>query len=772
MYQIKWDPLYNSVILVTENGDIGSPVRPVFYEELDIIGLSNLGYSYPKIEGPILFASLRNYYYRGEKIFSVNGGGFFEDIFIEIYSPIRDIDPVDMRHLIKMNKHQLNILTHDSIDFIRTIYKKYQDSVDAVVVSFSGGKDSVVVTDLVKRAVSQDAFLVAFADTSLESPYTYAFIDQFKHENINLNFHSIKPPREQIDLWKEMGPPSRIQRWCHIVYKTAPIRNLVKEIFKLNNPLILLFDGIRSEESARRSSYSNLKFGTNDMKQINVSPILNWSSLEVFLYLFFNKISFNKCYRYGYPRVGCIICPFTSKWSDFLSKTIHSSQISPYIDILRNNAIFAHKIDLNSYINEGGWKSRSGGLDLTIGGNRVFFEENHDNLTILMGKNIDGFFFWLNKIGPIIKDKKKGYVIFNKIQYNFSIKQISAGYKVIFYSIGKSKDFKNSIRKIAYKAEYCINCGACLAVCPTGVLSFTQKDKDQSQCLNCGLCINYMEKGCLVAKSITLSGLVSKKSMSGKGMNRYQTFGMRQEWLQLFISGDSWQNIGDPLGKNQIEALRLLLKDAEFFNGKTPTDLGQEIIEISDSNDLFVWSVMWTNLAYNSPLFEFYVIHIGNSEFTKTNLVIELAKERGSDLDGKMTTENNGISSLIQSFLRCPFGEQMSQGKMINSKEKIFKRFSFNKIPDLAVLYSLRRYSEKVGRNNLVLSEIIKTKEISPSNLFMFDFNFLKTILIKIASNYPQFLSVEFAGNLDNIILNSNLTDLDIIQEYKNKKGN
>ena len=118
--------------------------------------------------------------------------------------------------------------------------------------------------------------------------------------------------------------------------KTAPLYKLLKEYSKLGRqPHVLSFIGTRAEESLRRASYLKIAKDAKHTNVLNVSPILEWSSTEVWLYLFFNKLPINTAYRSGLGRVGCIICPFGSDWNDFLCNHIFPSTAKPFLDKLR-----------------------------------------------------------------------------------------------------------------------------------------------------------------------------------------------------------------------------------------------------------------------------------------------------------------------------------------------------------------------------------------------------------------------------------------------------
>ena len=72
MYNVKWDEKINGIQLTNEVTELPSP-RPVFYEELDLLGFNNY-WSYPKSKNPLLWAIGRRYYYKGELIASTKGG--------------------------------------------------------------------------------------------------------------------------------------------------------------------------------------------------------------------------------------------------------------------------------------------------------------------------------------------------------------------------------------------------------------------------------------------------------------------------------------------------------------------------------------------------------------------------------------------------------------------------------------------------------------------------------------------------------------------------
>jgi phosphoadenosine phosphosulfate reductase len=78
MFKIKWDEEINGILLTdkTDNEVINS-ARPVFYEELDLLGF-NKYWSYPKSREPLLWAIRRRYYYKGIMVAEAKGGNLFQ----------------------------------------------------------------------------------------------------------------------------------------------------------------------------------------------------------------------------------------------------------------------------------------------------------------------------------------------------------------------------------------------------------------------------------------------------------------------------------------------------------------------------------------------------------------------------------------------------------------------------------------------------------------------------------------------------------------------
>lgn len=115
--------------------------------------------------------------------------------------------------------------------------------------------------------------------------------------------------------------------------KTAPLYRMLK-VDGNKQAKVLVFDGVRAEESLRRESYQRIGKGKHTFVY-NAHPILAWNSTEIFLYIFRHNLPINYAYRVGKARVGCLICPFSTSWDDMIINRVYGQELKPFVDRLR-----------------------------------------------------------------------------------------------------------------------------------------------------------------------------------------------------------------------------------------------------------------------------------------------------------------------------------------------------------------------------------------------------------------------------------------------------
>lgn len=782
MYKIKWDTNNNSILLDDKSSEKESivPPRPVFFEELDLLGFDK-HWEYPKSEAPLLWSVGRRYYYHGKLVAEAKGGDIYEAPELEIHHHGR-LEPIDIDLVIEKNKDAIFKLENEAMDFVEHIHKVYKKQVDYFTVAFSGGKDSQVVLDIVSRVLAPEDFITLFTDTGMEIPFTYQNIIEteklYQKTYRGFKIRTAKPPGDTLDFWKKFGPPSRIQRWCCTVCKTAPYANFLRtyhnSIKENGQPAILVYEGVRADESDRRSKYNRITTDTKSMRQINAEAILFWNNAEIFLYLFQRNLILNEGYRYGLNRIGCSICPYGSKWSENIIKRIAPVESQNFIKIIEDFGRFETKSTdaLKKYIKQESWKKRAGGRHFDKNGRSVDIIQKNSNIIGILRKPQENFLEWMKTIGNEIhkNDSQKliGEFKINKELFDFEIETIDNDSLVITIN-GIARDIVslNKIKKIFHKTTHCIHCGACEAECPTGALTVNPSVKiNKKACIHCSHCLNYTGKGCLVAKSIAVTEKGRKMKKGKIATSKYQTFGLRKEWLREYLVNPDFffKSNNLRLGNRQLESMVVWLKDSNLLNAKKiPTKLAKILKRINMSSEKLVWEIVWINLFYSVELIQWY---IDNFKWNSTKTTKELIEQILSYSEyNKQRTTSNAVNSLVNMFDNSPLGGELGVG-VIEKKNRLryLKKNGTENINPISIAYCLYIYSENTKQFDHNVSRFYKDDCFGgPYKLFGISKEKFENILRYLQENANGIVSVELSADLENIFLREELNSNDIL---------
>jgi len=161
-------------------------------------------------------------------------------------------------------------------------------------LAFSGGKDSIVLYDLVLRsAVSFDAH---HSLTTIDPPEVIHFMKEY--------YPLVKIKRPKIPFLKLLetrGFPIRQGRWCCAEYKEK------------GGSGRLVLTGIRKAESYKRSGRKQVEFCYKDSTKRYLNPIIDWTDADVWEYIHKYNIPYCKLYAEGLKRIGCLFCPMERK---------------------------------------------------------------------------------------------------------------------------------------------------------------------------------------------------------------------------------------------------------------------------------------------------------------------------------------------------------------------------------------------------------------------------------------------------------------------------
>ena len=836
MFKIQWDKETGGVKLSSriEEGTLGTSPRPVFWEELDLLKLNEIGWKYPHCEEPLLWAINKQYWYQGELVFEAKGANVYDAATIVILPGYETmtLKPVNVKKMLERTKDNMFLLESEAIEFIREVYVQYArarksvervkanqidfealakkleaqnkqkmaiiredcDSfdimpldkaeeqgkkiyqttkIDTFLASFSGGKDSQVVLDLCTRAIPSTEFEVIYSDTGYELPPSlelYAEIQKhYKEQFPDLKFSLARNHASVLDYWDKIGTPSDTHRWCCSVMKTAPLYKLLKKEDN-KQARVLTFDGVRAEESTKRSTYSRIGKGVKHDTVINASPILHWSSVEIFLYLWRHNLLVNKAYRNGMTRVGCLICPFSSEWNDMVSKQCYSENLQPFISRIEDITKKSGIKDVDEYIKAGNWKRRAGGRGMSFPSS-LRIEAVNPNLKMTAKNPQENLLTWLRAVGKYTTKIGEDGITYGELMYRKKIYQFTIApkedqqYEIVFHNTATDPTLQGLLKRVFYKSTYCVHCEVCEVECPTGALHIEPNRSyiDSNMCVSCGKCLTFHDYGCISAASLAITGNQKNHKMK---LISYNNFGMNGGWVDIFFTDPELfftENLAGLNEKEQMPSFAKWLQQAEIITDtktRKLTELGKTLSEIYFYNPDLVWQIIWINLSYNSPIASWYNYGIEWGRFFTQNDMEELVL---NDYEDNKTTVHNVVYAFARTMKESPLGE-FGLFKIIN-KTQIQKK-GFDTIEREALAYSLFKYAEAKGVRALRIADLFAADNDKGAYR---EFGIVRTtfeqLLRSLNSDENRVLVAELNMGLDSITLKDGLTPLTCLQQ-------
>ncbi|SHH18897.1 phosphoadenosine phosphosulfate reductase [Thermosyntropha lipolytica DSM 11003] len=502
---------------------LAADVRPVFPKERRLLEII-LGKTFN--EASVWAEARGNFYFIDGKAVHVNKKSLLaigEKELEKITDELKVLDErltlkfeSEIQKFIDANKKHIDELAFKTKEFINKISSGFK--LDEMFVSFSGGKDSTVVSDLVTKALGSPKVIHIFGDTTLEFPFTLDYITRFREKNPYTPLIIAKNKESSFfDMCELLGPPSRVMRWCCTIFKTGPINKKIAQLFK-GKKKVITFYGIRRGESVNRSKYSDVTVSPKILKQVVVSPIFNWTEFDIWLYILANGIDFNEAYRLGYSRVGCWCCPNNSVWSQFLTRIYMAEMNEKWEKFLIDFARRIGKEDAEVYVREGKWKARQGGSGVDYSRKSVltFKPCSNDENTLYydlqkpISKQLYEFFKPFGELNFEMGQEILGEVFVLDEDKNVVMKlqglEGDTQLKIVLYNAKNTRIFKQKIEAQITKFQMCIGCLACEGVCHFGAIKVSCDDYriDEKKCTRCGKCISYFDGGCYIRKVLTI----------------------------------------------------------------------------------------------------------------------------------------------------------------------------------------------------------------------------------------------------------------------------
>jgi phosphoadenosine phosphosulfate reductase len=338
----------------------------------------------------------------------------------------------DWNTVLDANEKVLERCEKEAMDFIRATISANDLP---LVVSFSGGKDSLATLLLVRKIKEP---IVFFVDTGIEFPETIDYIKQIT----DLLGHDLIVPKAEDRFWngaRLFGMSGRDYRWCCKVCKLGPVATFINQRFPGG---ILNFIGQRKYESAIRSKSGRVWRNSWIPKQLSASPIQHWTALHVWLYTMKEKVPANPLYQLGFERIGCWLCPSSSLAEISLIKELHPSLWPMFEEILREQGF------TDSEVKFGLWRWRR-----------------------------------LPK-GQMEFAQKRGLEIPKRTVLLPHSGEHSSRAQNLASSLGSELT-----EDVVSRASFCLRCGVCLAHCEYDAIEFSEdKVSLNSNCVGCKKC--------------------------------------------------------------------------------------------------------------------------------------------------------------------------------------------------------------------------------------------------------------------------------------------
>ncbi|MEB3816906.1 MAG: phosphoadenosine phosphosulfate reductase family protein [Desulfurococcales archaeon] len=426
---------------------------------------------------------------------------------------------------VKLNDYYIYYYTARAEKFIHVMAEKLRKP---ILVSYSGGKDSLVALHLTLR-LGYKPYLI-FNDTGLELPETRESVKRIADE-YGLELLVADAGDAFWRAVERVGPPGKDFRWCCKVTKLAPLARLLNEKFPEGALNVV---GQRAYESLDRARSPRVWRNRWIPHILNIAPIHEWSQLHVWLYIWANKLPYNPLYEKGFDRIGCFMCPaaYTAEY-EFVKRT-HPELWERWERILR---LWASRIGLKSRAAEA-WVSKGLWRWLTPAAQKQRLARR---LGLSLPEWSDTYRRWLEPTIIEFKSEENGYrvklsdpgfsVEWALDQYsvlgafepsgasNGRVRLEAAGGKVSVEVSDKEirvsgargilgRELLLDSLKLAFRWSNCAGCRACETSCPTGAIRVVEVGDrfiprvDASRCIHCKLCLDNCPLADVVAEKV------------------------------------------------------------------------------------------------------------------------------------------------------------------------------------------------------------------------------------------------------------------------------
>ena len=776
MYSYTYDQNTGGFLLNSSPTGFSKEPRPVYAAEMDLLGFDKYWDYDKQNDYPYMWAESNFYWYKGILIAKTKGGHLYSAPEL---MPSRDengeirfsreegyrLEHVDVGAMCAANSDLLTVIEDSTVKKIVKEYEKFKGKLDIFHVAFSGGKDSAVLLDLVRKALPMGSYVVIFGDTGMEFPDTYVAVDEARKqcEAAGIPFYTARSHFEPNESWRLFGPPARVLRWCCSVHKSTPQTLVMREITGKDDYVGMDFVGVRAHESLARSKYLYENFGKKQKGQYSFNPILEWTSAEIWLYIFSNNLYINDTYKKGNSRAGCLFCPMGGGASDYFRRSAYPQEIDEYIGYIKDSYLSTDPANVDSYIVNSGWAARNNGRNLRDNKFRCIEKVTNGSITITVISPNENWKEWMKTIGRLTENDESYSVCFEGEEIPFNVKGTDQGYIVSIsekLSVEKPK-FVRLFKQVFRKAAYCSACKVCETNCMNGCIKFTNGKLTITDCKHCYQC-HMIASGCLLFHSLRHP---QGGGNSMKSLNSFADHAPKRDWLVSYFELKDDFFTEHTLGPMMYDMFRRFLRDAGLNEKNHFTSFAELISEIGWETDTAL-GLMLINLSMENPQISWYIDNMEIGHFYERKQIEDL-------LLSSYEVKPKDAKSIVKAFKRIcetPFGTILNFGYVTDEDDLVRTKCSIS--DGRVLLYALYKFAEKCNLDkefsvSYLFNDSVERNVASPIRILgLYDEEELKSLLLGLSAAYPNYINATFTNDLQTITLRD-MTSNDVLDLFK-----
>jgi len=243
--------------------------------------------------------------------------------------------------------------------------------------------------------------------------------------------------------------------------------------------------------------------------------------------------------------------------------------------------------------------------------------------------------------------------------------------------------------------------------------------------------------------------------MNISGINKYMTFGLKPEWIEVLANEGANFRQTTALGNRMVPAAVTWFREAGLIEASTSiiTTPLLDVCKKRGFSDLLFWQLLWIRLANVSPLVKWYVCNTDiDAGYPMKQIDDRLAQSVES-----ASVRKGALQSLCQLVKSSPFCE--GEGALIEPEmkgravEKLTRRS--RSVYPLVVLYGLYVMAEKSGRDAFTVRQMMVAEfdgeVVSPLAAFGIPPDEFKKQCMGLAAVHPDFIGCSFTLGLDEV---------------------